>query len=75
MSDGQAHWSVQFEKELEHLINCQGINAKVGCPDYVLARAMTTSLLAFDKALREVREKHSEPMCDHVGNGNPTILG
>jgi len=57
MEDGNAHWNVQFEKDLCDLINRAGVDNKVGFPDYLLARFLTHTLWAFDTNLQIQRDK------------------
>ncbi len=77
MTNGNVHWNVEFEKELSDLINRLGVDAKVGFPDFLLARFMTHTLWAFDTNLKIQRESYPtsapEPIagCTESHNATP----
>jgi hypothetical protein len=51
----------EFRKELEHLINRHSLENGSNTPDFILARYLTDSLLAYDKALQAREPWYSRP--------------
>jgi hypothetical protein len=51
---------MSFEKHLETVINCNGIDAEIGLADYVIADYLLICLDALKMAIK-VKAIHSEP--------------
>jgi hypothetical protein len=47
-----------FREELRKLINCEGMDARVGCPDYVLAEYLFGCTVAFKAAIAQNTPTH-----------------